>query len=182
MYPEDRGPTASIPASGPAPVLLRVAELQKVGPGWACGGRGSVSSPAGCAAWPAGPDSVQPAASQPVDRSPCCCGWLSCGRWALAQRAGRWVQSSPGDVQPAQLCQPASSLQKLENFWKLTQAACALVSKGSCAAPACSRWSSPECLSGHSIQLSGSSDVRATSDGSHDGLQAWLVQLLTSAP
>ena len=30
MYPEDRGPTASIPASGPAPVLLRVAELQKV--------------------------------------------------------------------------------------------------------------------------------------------------------
>ena len=32
MYPPEKGPTAGIPASGPAPVLLRVAELQKARP------------------------------------------------------------------------------------------------------------------------------------------------------
>ena len=31
MYPANKGPTASIPASGPAPVLMRWAEWFKVG-------------------------------------------------------------------------------------------------------------------------------------------------------
>lgn len=32
MYPPEQGPTAVIPETGPAPVLLRVAELQKARP------------------------------------------------------------------------------------------------------------------------------------------------------
>ena len=32
MYPENKGPLSDIPSSGPAPVLMRVAEWRKVAP------------------------------------------------------------------------------------------------------------------------------------------------------
>ncbi len=34
MYPQDKGPLSDVPASGPAPVLVRLKELAKITPDW----------------------------------------------------------------------------------------------------------------------------------------------------